>query len=380
MSAEIVIRRTRLGDYVGYGAAFAELAERAVEPNPAMSPATVAAARVLVPDDRIVILTAWRSEALGSESLVGIWVLRRQRDWRSGLTPILAAPLVPLYEVSSAPVLDRDNAEDIALALLRHLAASRDLPKTLALPLLPVQGPGFRALQEACRVTGSGLTTFETWQRPVMIAQPGDDAERYLRRALGSSYKKRMQQFRAIARNGVVSFQRKRRQAAGEAFETFLALEAAGWKGEAATAIACLPNDAAYFHRLVELFAEQDALQLDTLLLDGKPMAMGLLVESGNTRQFLKIAYDETQARHSPGRALTIAMLQADFTETPPVFFDSGAGDGVDPGTYVWGERRTMANAIIAIGSAIPGPAQVAALARMWLRRLRNRHQSAKHR
>ena len=380
MSAEIVIRRTQLGDYVGYGAAFAELAERAVEPNPAMSPATVAAARVLVPDDRIVILTAWRSEALGSESLVGVWPLQRQRDWRSGFASILAAPLVPLYEVSSGPVLDRDNADDIALALLRHLAASRDLPKTLALPLLPMEGPGFRALQEACRVTGSGLATFETWQRPVMVARPGDDAERYLRRALGSGYKKRMQQFRAVGRNGVMSFQRKRRLAAREAFETFLALEAAGWKGEVATAIACLPDDTAYFHRLVELFAEQDALQLDTLLLDGKPMAMGLLVESGSTRQFLKIAYDETQARHSPGRALTIAMLQADFTETPPTFFDSGAGDGVDPGTYVWGERRTMANAIIAIGSATPGPAQVAALARMWLRRLRNRHQSAKQR
>jgi CelD/BcsL family acetyltransferase involved in cellulose biosynthesis len=378
MNADIVIRRAGVTDYAELATAFAELARRAVEPNPAMSPEAALAARLLVPEEQIVVLCAWRSEALGSESLVGIWSLCLRRDWRSGFASVLSAPLVPLYEVSSAPVLDRDDADDIARAMLRHLAASGDLPKTLALPLLPMEGPGFRALQEACRATGSRLTTYEAWERPVMVAQPGDDAERYLRRALGSGYKKRMQQFRAVGRSGTLSFQRKRRAAAQEAFGTFLALEAAGWKGAAGTAIACLPADAAYFNRLVELLAAQDALQIDTLLLDGQPIAMGLLVDSASTRQFLKIAYDEAQARHSPGRALTIAMLQADFTEGPPAFFDSGAGEGVDAGTYVWGERRPMANAIVAIGGGMPGPAQAAALARMWLRHLRDRRAGIK--
>lgn len=373
MSADIVVRRLRLTEYLGLAPAFAELSRHAVEPNPHMSPAAVGAATLLVPEERIVIVAAWRSEALGSESLVGIWALLRQCDWRTGFALVLTAPLVPLYEVSSLPVLDRDHAEDIALAMLRHLAASSDLPKVLALPLLPLEGPCSGALQEALRATGSRLSAYETWQRPVMVAQPGDDAERYLRRALGSGYKKRMQQFRALGKAGAVSFSRRRGNAAREAFETFLALEAAGWKGEAGTAIACLPQDSAYFHRLVEALAAQDAVLVDALLVDGKPIAMGLLIESAGTRNFLKIAYDETQARLSPGRALTIAMLQADFRDGPPAFFDSGAGDGVDAGTYVWGERRQMANALVAIGGSPPGAAQLAASARMWLRRLRDR-------
>ena len=103
---------------------------------------------------------------------------------------------------------------------------------------------------------------------------------------------------------------------------------------------------------------------------------MGLLVESGNRRHFLKIAHDETQGRHSPGRTLAIAMLQADFNGTPPAFFDSGAGEGVDAGTYVWGERREMANAIIRVGPGRPGAAQIAAFGRMWLRRLRDREKT----
>jgi hypothetical protein len=373
LNTGIVVRRIRPADYAGYGPAFAELARRALEPNPHMSPAAVAAARVVVPEDRIVILAAWLSEALGSERLAGIWALRRQRDWRTGFAAVLTTPILPLYEVSSLPVIDADHAEDVMQAMLRHLLASGDLPRTLAVPLLPLEGPSFAAIEEACRATGSRLGTCERWQRPVMQPQPGDDAERYLRRTLGQGYKKRMQQFRAIARHGAMSFRRRRGEAARAALPEFLALEAAGWKGEAGTAIARLPQASAYFDSLATQFAAADALQIDTLLLDDRPLAMGLLVESAGTRHFLKIAYDESQARHSPGRALTIAMLQADFAGTPPSFFDSGAGDGVDAGTYVWGERRAMGNAVIRLGNASPGLPEAAARLRQGLRLARAR-------
>ena len=372
MTAPIVVRRVSVTDYAGLDAAFAELAVRAAEPNPHLTPSAVAAAARYAGGGGVVILSAWRSEALGMESLAGIWALHRRRGWRSGFSAVLQAPLLPLYEVSSAPVLDRDQAQAAAAALLRHVAASADLPKTLSLPLLPLEGETFAALQGACTERGARLTLFERWSRPVMIAQAGDDAERYLRRALGQGYKKRMQQFRAIGRSGVVSFSRERGEAARAAFETFLALEAAGWKGEAGTAIARLPAAAAYFRDLVAHLAGSDAVQVDALRLDGKPIAMGVLVESGGVRNFLKIAYDEGSARHSPGRALTIAMIQADFAGRPAAFFDSGAGDGVDAGTYVWGERRVMAHAILRLGGGV-GLAEAAAGARMALRRVRAR-------
>ena len=367
----IVVRRLGPAAYAELGPAFAELAHHALEPNPHMAPAAVTAANLLLPEDEIVVLCAWFSEALDFERLVGVWAFRREQGWRSGFAGGLASPLVPLYEISSLPVLDQDHAADAARALMRYLLASRDLPHVLLLPLLPLDGPCHSVLAEACRQTGSRISIYERWLRPVMIPQPGDDLERYLRRSLGSSYKKRMQQFRAVAKHGALTFRRSRGRAALEALDAFLALEASGWKGAAGTAIACLPADAAYFRRMAELFAEADTLQIDSLLLDGQVLAMGLLVESGNRRHFLKIAYDEAQARHSPGRTLTIAMLQADLAGTPPAFFDSGAGERVDAGTYAWGERREMANAIIRIGSGRRGAAEFAALSRMWLRRLR---------
>ncbi|MCU4180794.1 GNAT family N-acetyltransferase [Bosea sp. BH3] len=371
MNPNITVRRLGAAAYADLGPAFAELAGHALEPNPHMAPAAISAATLLVPEDDIVVLCAWFSAALDFEQLIGVWALRRERGWRSGFSAALVSPLVPLYEVSSLPVIDRDHAEEGTRALVRYLAASSDLPHPLILPVLPMEGPGFAALCEACRVTGSRIFPYERWNRPVMAPQPGETSEAYLRRSLGSSYKKRMQQFRAVAKQGALTFRRSRGKAALDALDTFLALEASGWKGEEGTAIACLPEDAAYIRRLAELFAAADGLQIDTLLLDGQVLAMGLFLESGDRRHFIKIAYDEAQARHSPGRTLTIAMLQADLASTPPAMLDSGAGEGVDAGTYVWAERRAMAHAIIRTGPGRLGLPEAAAYARMWLRRLR---------
>lgn len=210
MSATIVVRRIRPADYVERSAAFAELSLRALAANPHMAPAAIAAARLLIPDDRIIVLAAWQSEALGSERLAGLWALHRKRDWRSGFAAVLVAPLLPLYEVSSIPVLDRDLANDAAEAMLRHILASSDLPKTLALPLLPLEGACHAVLTEAFRSTGSRLAIHERWSRPMLLPEAGDDAERYLRRALGQSYKKRMQQFRAVTKAGEAAFRRER--------------------------------------------------------------------------------------------------------------------------------------------------------------------------
>lgn len=354
-------------------AAFAELSRRALTPNPHMAPPAIEAAALLIPHDSIVILAAWQSEALGSERLVGLWALARRRNWRGGFAAHLVSPLLPLYEVSSVPVIDRDHVDEVVHAMLSHINAASALPRTLLLPVLPLEGRFTDALRELCRVSGSRIATYESWDRPMMVPQPGEDADLYLRRALGASYKKRMQQFRAATRAGSLSFQRRRGIAAREGFEDFLALEAGGWKGEARTAILSRAADAAYFRKLVAGFADIDGLQLDTLLLDERPIAMGVLIESAGTRHFLKIAYDETQSRLSPGRTLTIAMVRADFAGTPSTVFDSGAGDGVDAGTYVWGERMLMGHVVIGLASSKPRAAHLAASARRTLRRLRDR-------
>lgn len=372
MTAPIAVRRLTAGTYgAAYAEAFADLCRRAEAPNLHMAPAAVAAALSFgIASDDIVILAAQKE---GDERLLGLWALRRMRSLHSGLTPVLEAPLVPLYEVSSAPVLDRERAGDAALALARAIVEAPDLPKILKLPLLPMSGSVFAALQAALGATGSTISVFERWQRPMLVPEPGNDAERYLRCALGQGYKKRMQQHRQLEKAGALTYQRQRGADAITALEEFLALEAAGWKGRGGTALASLPDDSAYIREIVRNFAAIDAVRIDLLRLDDAPIAGGLLLDLAGQSHFLKIAYDEGKARLSPGRALAIEMLRSDFAAGLPFRLDSGAGDRVDPSAYPWGERQEVANAIVALAGHSAALPRLAATARMQLRRWRDR-------
>ncbi len=372
MTAPIAVRRLPAGTYgTAYAEAFADLCQRAEAPNLHMAPAAVAAALSFgIASDDIVILAALEQ---GDERLLGLWALRRTRSLHSGLVPVLEAPLVPLYEVSSAPVLDREHAGDAALALARAIVEAPDLPKILKLPLLPMSGGVFAAIEAALATTGSTIATFERWQRPMLLPDPGDDAERYLRRALDQGYKKRMQQHRQLEKAGALAYQRQRGADAVAALDEFLALEAAGWKGRSGTALASLPEDSAYIREIVRNFAAIDAVRIDLLRLDHAPIAGGLLLDFPGQSHFLKIAYDEGKARLSPGRALAIEMLRADFAAGLPFRLDSGAGDRVDPSAYPWGERQEMANAIVALAGHSAALPRLAAAARMSLRRWRDR-------
>lgn len=372
MTAPIAVRRLPAGTYgAAYAEAFADLCRRAEAPNLHLAPAAVAAALSFgIASDDIVVLAAQEQD---DERLLGLWALRRTRDLQSGLAAVLRAPLMPLYEVSSAPVLDRDRAGDVAVALLAAIIEAADLPKVLKLPLLPQKNSVFVALEAALMATGGSIATFELWQRPMLVPEPGDDAERYLRRTLGQGYKKRMQQHRQLERAGALAYQRHRGADAITALEAFLTLEAAGWKGRSGTALASLPRHGAYIRELIRNLAAADAARIDLLRLDGAPIAGGLLLDLAGQSHFLKIAYDEGKARLSPGRALAIEMLRADFATGRPFRLDSGAGDRIDPSAYPWGERQEMANAIVALADSSAALPRLAAAARMRLRGWRDR-------
>lgn len=372
MTVPIAVRRLPAGTYGAADAeAFADLCRRAEAPNLHMAPAAVAAALSFGISANDVVILAAQEE--GDDRLLGLWALRRTRNLSSGFAPVLAAPLVSLYEVSSAPVLDRERAHDAAAALTLAILEAPDLPRVLKLPLLPMQGSVFAAIETALATTGSTIATFERWQRPMLIPEPGDDAERYLRRSLGQGYKKRMQQHRQLEKAGTLAYQRQRGPDAISALEEFLTLEAAGWKGRSGTALTSLPGDSAYIRKIVENFAATDGIRIDLLRLDDQLIAGGLLLDLAGQAHFLKIAYDEGKARLSPGRALAIEMLRADFAAGSPFRLDSGAGDRVDPSAYPWGERQEMANAIITLSGGSAALPKLAGAARMRLRHWRDR-------
>ena len=366
-SGELVVRRLDVATYFGMTARYGALSACSPEPNPHFAPGAVqAAAETLVPPGDIVILVAERPDG----SWAGLWAFRRVRSLRTGGVAVLQIPVLPLYEVLSSPVLDRDDGAQALAAILSFIARSPDLPSQIMAQNLPLDGPAHLALES---ILPSRCVKFESWQRGVTLPRPGEDVDTAITRALGTSRKKRQSQRRALEKLGPLTFVQHRNAAALPALESFLTLEAAGWKGKAGTALASIPQDAAWVRALVGHLAAHDAVCIAALMVGDRPAAMGLLIDQDGVTLFLKTAYDEALHKYSPGLHLETEVTRAALASDRMVRFDCGGGDAVDPAAHLWAERRLMGHVFTALdGNPLSRLPILAMKARSGLRRMRN--------
>ena len=97
------------------------------------------------------------------------------------------------------------------------------------------------------------------------------------------------------------------------AYEAFLAIEASGWKGkaDARSAIALDPAARAFYSNLLELSCPDFSPEVALLERDSAPIAAQFSVCVNGCRHILKIGYQESEARFSPGQVLMAAVLEA---------------------------------------------------------------------
>ncbi|MGF1642794.1 MAG: GNAT family N-acetyltransferase [Thiotrichales bacterium] len=156
--------------------------------------------------------------------------------------------------------------------------------------------------------------------------------------------------------------------AMSEAFDTFLRLEASGWKGASGSATALLFDDAPrrFLARLMlESGADFDP-EVNLLMAGAQPLATQLCLRRGACLSVLKIAYDDALARYSPGSLLLDRVLaRACDSGTQSVSLVTG-----QPWMTLWNPGSTPV-ADVWLFSHAP----FAMLSRAWLglRRLRDR-------
>jgi CelD/BcsL family acetyltransferase involved in cellulose biosynthesis len=92
-----------------------------------------------------------------------------------------------------------------------------------------------------------------------------------------------------------------------------LALEAAGWKGRAGTAILCRPEIEAFFRRLTRDLHGTGKLRISELGVDGESAAMALSVLHRERLFTLRVAYDERHRQLGLGFVLLMAMIERCF-------------------------------------------------------------------
>lgn len=229
----------------------------------------------------------------------------------SGLGGRVARPWLSPFVTATAPLIaaapHRDTILEALVAGLERACGGR----AWRWPLLPTGEGAAPGLLAAMRTRGWVLGEVAAFERPVLARAVNLDA--YL---AGHPNRGRFKDLRRRARRlseaGTVALV----SATGGSdlaalVEAFLALERAGWKGAAGTAMACRPETAALARALFTNATGPVGVRADALVLDGKPIAISLALVAGGTATLLKTAYDETFRSHAPGLLLEEAILRA---------------------------------------------------------------------
>lgn len=312
---------------------------RRVDANVFMDPAALMAAAE-TDFARIHVLVAW-DESADARRAVGFWALQERRA--SPVTPSFLESLPFDYAFTSNAVVDESRTEAVVTAFFDAIRRDPRLPKVISLRAYEAGTATYQAMEQQL-AAGGGHREFLRLERPFADQVNGVKAS-------GSTRKKLRQDWNRLSGEGAVDIVNSRVPAeVGAAFETFLALEAAGWKGEQGTALLCDANDARFVRRLIGDLAAKNQASVALLRVGGTAVAAQVLLYSCAQAYTWKTAYDQAFARFSPG-----ALLVDKLTETLlgggdiKVIDSCSAADGFM--AQLWTGRRTMVDALIDVGS-----------------------------
>lgn len=322
------------------------LAARAAEPNPFFEP--------------WFLLPALGQWGAGEGVRIKAWY---HQGRLAGLIPIIRCARYYNYPVPHAatwlhanafcgvPLVARGCAEEFWRALLAHFDRLPRRALFLHLPLLPAEGPVNAALERVLAASGRPHSAVATQSR-ALLEGPANAAA-YLQAAMSAKKRKELRrQHTRLAEQGALTFERiEGDEGLDRWIAEFLALEAAGWKGAAGSALAQSRETRTLFAEALAGAAAAGRLERLALRLDGRAIAMLVNFLTPPGAYSFKTAYDETFARFSPGMLLQLENLA--LIERPGIAWaDSCAAEGHPMIERLWRARRHMVSRNIAIGGA----------------------------
>lgn len=253
-----------------------------------------------------------------------------------------------LYTFTCTPLLDRDCPNDAAAALI-------DLISTVhqgewKIPAINIKGAAGDALVTA-------LTRLRApWAHEFMFdratLRPTRSFDDHMRETVSPKRRRDLDRNRRrLEKVGTVEHKVfKTGDGLKNAIESFLTLEARGWKGEKGTALACSQSTAEFARQAFNDRANSGSRRADVLLLDGSPIAVNLTIIAGKTGFTAKCAYDENYSSYCPGLLLEVEFLRQYLTEKWADQIDGGtAGNHVIDG--LWGGYTEVADLVFSLAT-----------------------------
>ncbi len=327
-------------------AAWDRLALEAAEPNPyAERWFFEAGARHLLPPGQTRLLSVWEGgELIGLLPLVverpyGRIPIAFLRNWRHNQC-FLGTPLV------------RAGREaDFWSEALAGLDAAPWARTFFHLNSVAEGGPVHLGLAEAAARLGRPSPIVHRRTRAMLSSELGPAA--YYEAAVRKKKRKELKRQSArLAELGTIACDTLSADGDAESWcDSFLALEASGWKGRAGSALALDPASAAFFRDAFLAAHEVGRLEVLALRLDGRPLAMLVNLIAPPGAFSFKTAIDEEFARFSPGVLLQIENLRL-LTRDGIDWTDSCAVENHSMINTLWSERRSIVRISVPLAGA----------------------------
>ncbi len=344
------------------GSEWRALTDRAIEPNAYYLPDWELAVNASAPGR-----TGASSVAAWADArLVGLMPVVSM--WRACKIPLPALVSAHPYGTLCTPTLHRESAEGAATELLQ--AARKAGAHALLLREVALDGATMKAIAEALRRDGLSPRIIDSHVRASLEAT--GDAEKLLREALGTKKLKELRRQRhRLAEHGALSFEVARSpQEVSAATETFLTLEASGWKGKRGTALVQVKGDAIFIRRATRALAESGQCEIVTLRIGATPVASGIVLRHLDRAFFFKLGVDERFAKFSPGVQLTLELTRHLCADGGIASADSTAGPDHPMINPIWRGRFAVGDVLIPLAANDPMVAMIhaALIARQFAR------------
>ena len=316
------------------------LAEGAIEPNGYYLPDWELAVNATAHGRTDVAALDARNDATKLIGLVPVISM-----WRAYRIPLPALASAEPYGTLCTPLLDREAPEEAVATLLQN--ARQAGARALILRSVTLDGPAMMAFTNVLRRDGRRPRVLQSGKRASLDATR--DAEEILRESLGSKKLKELRRQRnRLAEHGAVRFDVARTpESVAAATETFLALEASGWKAKHGTALGQNDGDAAFIRRAAPALAQSGQCEIVTLRAGETPVAAAIVLRHQDRAFYFKIGVDERFAKCSPGVQLTLDLTRHHCADPAIALTDSTATPDHPMINPIWRGRLAIGDVLI---------------------------------
>jgi CelD/BcsL family acetyltransferase involved in cellulose biosynthesis len=330
------------------------LAERANDPNgyylPDWELAVNACARGRTD---VAALSAWgdaSSAQGGAARLIGLLPVISM--WRAYKIPLPALASADPYGTLGTPPLDRGMTDEAVAQLMRQ--ARRAGAHALILRDVSLDGAAMKVFTEVLQRDGLHPRVLQSHLRACLDATR--DADELLREALGPKKLKELRRQRnRLADHGAIVFEVARtREEVAPALETFLALEASGWKARRGTALSQDDGDAGFIRRAAVTLAASGQCEIVTLRAGDIPVAAGIVLRHQDRAFYFKLGVDERFAKLSPGVQLTLDLTRHLCADAAIALADSTADADHPMINPIWRGRLAIGDVLIPLRRGDP--------------------------